>query len=165
MLDWLQSYWGAVVAIVAFLIALKTLVEYCQKELEKHAPLRDWVGRWLVVPSYHDAYRDWLGRQLDRLRARMGGLWSGTALAWCLAIAFAYPAALLLLSYGLGGPGTVGNTEFLPRLGGWRQPAIGFRAADRHGRGRPHRSLQRAHRSSSSRRDRGPPQAASRRRP
>ena len=84
------------------------------------------VARWLVVPSYHDAYRDWLGRQLDRLDLWMGGLWSWTALARCLAIAFIYPIAFLLLTYGLGGPGTVGRSEILPSIGGWHQPTLGF---------------------------------------
>ncbi len=126
MLDWLQSYWGAVVALVAFLGGLIGIAVYLEGQIEKHAPLRDWIAKWLVVPSYHDAYRDWLGRRLEGLQLWMGGFWSGTAFARCLAIAFAYPAALLLISYGLGGPGTVGTTEFLPTLGGGWQAALGF---------------------------------------
>jgi hypothetical protein len=126
VIDWLQSYWGAVLALIAFVGGLIGLADYLERKIEKHAPLRDWLVKWLVVPDIHDAYRDWLDRRLDGLQTWMGAPWSGTALLRCLAIAIAYPTVLLLISYGSGGPGTVGVTEFSPSLGGWRQALLGF---------------------------------------
>jgi hypothetical protein len=126
VLDWLQSYWGAVVPVVAILGGLRGLAEKLEQKIERHEPLRAWIARALVIPSWHDRYIEWLGRQLDRLQAGMGGLWSARAFSRCFAIALAYPAALMLASYGFGGPGGVGTTVFLPAYDDWRQPTLGF---------------------------------------
>jgi hypothetical protein len=126
VLDWLQSYWGAVVALIAILGSLWGLAEKLEKKLEHHQPLREWVADGLVMPSWHDSYRNWLGRQLDHLQSWMGGPCSGRAFVQCLAMSLLYPMLLMVVGYGFGGPGAVGQTEFLPPFQDWRQALMGF---------------------------------------
>lgn len=85
------------VAAVVFLAALIPIVQYIETLITRHEAVRRGLVRWLVVEHFDASDPDWLGRQLTSLQTWMGERWSGQALGRCLAIAFAYPVALLLI--------------------------------------------------------------------
>ena len=127
MADWLFSFWGAVLPPAGLFIAyLAWGFPYFSGQLKTDPVYREKLAAALRGHAWLTGYRGWLSGALDGLDVWMGRPHSLRALRVCGTIAMVYASAFLLVSWALGGPGTIGTTPLLPVLPWWQQAAAGM---------------------------------------
>ena len=128
--DWSANGWAIVGLIVgavgaAFSGGVYWHLDDFKKRLRDEQAIRLDAAKALKAPKPWNAYLQtletaldtvtrWMGRRA-RLRAKGGdhGDW-GKSANWCFTLAMNYPLAFLLVSWLLGGTGTIGDVTFLP---------------------------------------------------
>jgi hypothetical protein len=115
--NWSADGWAIVGALAAVLAAGFWFFDRFEKRLkdgdDRTPRLR--AARALTAPSAWRAYVGALRRGLGALDRWMGerSEWA-RGFGWCLGLAFAYPAAILLVFWLFGGSAAVGEVELLP---------------------------------------------------
>jgi hypothetical protein len=94
---------------------------YFKGELKDDPTYREKAARWLTAHGLLIVYRDGLERALKWLQRWMGGPLSLRALGVCVTVSMVYSIIFFVGSWAASGPGTVGRTQFLPKLASWHQ--------------------------------------------
>src|SRR5208282_1471065 len=98
-------------------------------QLKEEEDFRNAVADMLQRNAWLKIYQDRLRRALEWLNRWMGSLntWSGVFQSFnvCMAVSAAYTALFFIFGWMFGGPGSVGNTQFLPSFDGMAQRGWG----------------------------------------
>lgn len=120
MEGWLAIATSIVVAFVPY-----GAYNYFKAELLDDPTYRKRVATALISHAYLEGYRDRLEQALTFLKSWMGDLdsWRGVrqGLYVCYLFAMGYAAIFFFLSWTVGGPFGIGQTNLLPDLPGWQR--------------------------------------------